>query len=213
MELKDDAIFGFWQWFVKHENVIKACIEEEHSPKQDFVVESMNEHILGIGVLTWDLGLDDSNAWFLMLSPNGNDDMLSVSEQVMLHAPEHMNWLFYAGRPAKNWNRHVTVYDDNLDACSIDANSWQYVVFEEEDGTLEIVLEAQNAAHLDLEILENAAEQFVVQEIGEIVRMRHISTVSIVSELESEFASSKDSIAELKAHVDEHIHSISDASF
>lgn len=203
MELNDDAILRFWQWFVKHENLIKTCIEEEHAPQQAFVVEHMNEHILGIGMLTWDLGLDDDNAWFLTLSPNGNQDMLVVSEQVMEQAPDHMNWLFYAGRPAKKWDRVISIHDDNLDECFIDASSWHYIVFEEEDGKLELVIEAQNTAHLDAELLENAAEQFVVHEIGELLRMRHISTVSIVSEMESEYAASKETISELKGHVED----------
>jgi len=203
MELNNDNILGFWQWFVKNENTIKECIENEDSAQQEFIVEQMNEHILGLGVLTWDVGLDDDGRWFLKLSPNGNKEMLEVSQKIMDEAPEHMGWLFYASKPAKTWNRKFTIYDSYMDEQFIDASQWQYVVFDEDDGTLELIIEANNTSHLDSEVAETAAEQFVIQEVGELTRILFVSSIVIMDTLESDYQSSKAPITELKEHLDE----------
>lgn len=203
MELNDDNILGFWQWFVKNENIIKECIENEGSTQKDYVVEQMNEQILSLGMLTWDIGLNDENSWFLMLSPNGKPEMFEVSQKIMDSAPDDMGWLFYSSKPAKVWDRKFTVYDDYMDEKFIDATSWSYVVFEEEDGTLELMIEAKNLPHLDVNVIETAAEQFVIQEIGESTRILLISSIVIIHTLENEYENAKAPITELKEHLEE----------
>lgn len=203
MELNDDNILGFWQWFVKNENTIKECIENEDSDNREYVVEQMNEQILGFGVLTWDLGLNDDDQWFLMLSPNGKEDMLKVSQKIMDFAPEHMSWLFYASRPAKNWDRKFTIYDDYMDEQFIDATSWNYVLFDAEEEKVELVIEAKNLTQLNAESAETAVEQFVTQEVGELIRILLIDSIVTVDTFESEDESSKEPIGELKEHLEE----------
>jgi hypothetical protein len=209
MEFNDDNILRFWQWFVKNENTIKECVENTSSKSKEYVVEQMNEHILGQGVLTWDIGLNDSKEWFLMLSPNGDSDMLKVSERIIGEAPEHMNWQFHASKPAKIWDRQFMVYDDYMDELFIDASDWHFITFEEEDGKLDLVIEAKNISHLNPELAESASEQFVIQEIGEANSIIYFSSVVVVSNLESEDQSLKSPVSELNAFVKEYINSIS----
>jgi hypothetical protein len=203
MELKDDNTLRFWQWFVKNENTIKECIENEHSSHREYVVEQMNEQILSLGLLTWDIGLNDDEHWFLMISPNGNQDMLKVSQKIMAAAPEHMDWLFYDSKPAKKWNRQFTIYDNYMDEQFIDASQWHYIVFEGNDGKLELIIEAKNISHLDPEVAKTAAEQFLIYEIGEITRIQHISNIAIVHTIEDEYQPSKTLVTELKEHLAE----------
>ena len=203
MELNDDNTLRFWQWFVKNEKTIKECIENDRSEHRQYVVDQMNEHILSLGVLTWDIGLNDDENWFLTLSPNGNQDMLNVSQKIMAVAPEHMDWLFYASKPAKNWNRQFTVYDNALDETSIDASEWHYVIFEDDDGTLELVIEAKNISQLDFETAETAVEQFVIQEVGEVTWITRISSLEFVHTLEIEFETTKSPVSDLKEHLSE----------
>ncbi|MBU2018152.1 MAG: hypothetical protein KJ941_00785 [Bacteroidetes bacterium] len=203
MELEDDHILRFWQWFVKNEDIIKDCIENPNSQHVEYVVDQMNEQVLSLGVFTWDIGLNDNEQWFLTISPNGNQNMLQVSQQIMDIAPEHMNWLFYASKPAKSWNRQFTIYDSYMDELFIDASSWHYIIFEEPDGKLELVLEAQNLPHIDPEVAETAAEQFVLQEIGELIRIQHVASLVLVPMLENEDQALKTPISELKEHLEE----------
>lgn len=203
MNLNSDAIELFWQWFVKNEKLIKDCIENEHSTHKELVVDQMNEHILGLGMLTWDLGLNEDNNWFLMLSPNGDKEMLNVSQRIISDAPEHMDWLFYASRPPKSWNRTFKVYNASFDEVHIDASEWHYLIFEDEDEKLVLVLEAQSISHLDDELADNVGEQFVIHELGELPWMFHISSVEIVSSVEIEHETMKNHVSDLSEHLAE----------
>ena len=62
------------------------------------------------------------------------------------------------------------MYDDYLDEQLVDASNWHYLIFEDGDGKLALVLEAGNVMHLDQELAETAAEKFVIHEIGELHR-------------------------------------------
>lgn len=203
MENNEDAILQFWQWFVQNEAIIKDCVENVHSEDREYVVDQMNECILALGMLTWDLGINEDNKWFLLLSPNGNSDMLKVSQKIIDFAPDHNAWIFHASKPAKNWNRQFSIYDQYMDIVEIDASDWYYVILEDEDEKFELILEAKNISQLDSEEAETAAEQFVIHEIGEELRINHLSTVSIVESVESEFESWKASVSELKGHLEE----------
>lgn len=201
MELNKDSIDCFWQWFVKNERTIKECIENKHSTHRNLVIDQMNEHILSFGILTWDLGLNDDDNWFLMLSPNGNKDMLKISQRIMEEAPQHMDWLFYATKPPKDWNRQFSVYDNYHDEQLIDASDWHYLIFEDEEGKLAIVIEAKNSAYLDKELAEISAEKFLIHEIGELPWMQFIGSVEIVIAVEEDHEELKNHVSELKEHL------------
>lgn len=202
MNPRQDKIETFWQWFVKNESVIKECIEQETAPNQAYVVNQMNELILDLGVFTWDIGLDESNNWFLLISPNGNRDNLSISQHIILEAPTHLNWNFHASRPAKNWNRRFIVHSFDMEEIDVDASPWEYIAFREEDNRLEIILEAKNIDHLDPETAESAANQFLVGELGEETRINRIAALQIVKSVDTVYEKEKVSISELKSHVE-----------
>lgn len=201
--MNEEAIQAFWRWFLHNESIIKECIENEHSEEREYVVDQLNEHILAHGMLTWDIGLNDDNNWFLLLSPNGNPDMLEVSEKIMELAPDHTSWIFHASRPAKNWDRTFTVYNQEMDVVEIDASDWHYLIFDDEDEKFELLFEAKNISKLHPEEAETAAEQFVIHEIGEAARIRHISTIEVVHSFDSDVETLKASVAELNAHLGE----------
>lgn len=194
----EEKILAFWQWFVKSESIIKECIENENSTHKEYVVDQLNELILSIGIFSWDIGLDDDDNWFLMISPNGEEDMFKLSKAIMSYAPEHMDWLFYSSRQPLNWNREFTVYDTEMDEVTIDANNWHVLIIEDEQENLELILEAKNISHLDEETSGIAVEQFLVKEIGEAKLMESISSLSIVEEMEKEHQEVKVSVLELR---------------
>ncbi len=203
MSENEDKIMEFWRWFVKSESTIKNCIENESSAGREDLVDQLNQLILNIGTFTWDIGLDDSNSWFLTISPNGDKDLFKVTRETMELAPDHMNWIFYSSKPAKKWDRKFSVYNYDFDVVEVDASPWHYVAFGEDDGSLELIIEAKNIEHLDPETALNAANNFVVSEIGEALKIEKIGSVEIVRQFESEYEDTKYSISELKDHMEE----------
>jgi hypothetical protein len=203
MEENEDQILAFWQWFVKNEVLIKDSLENSNSIHREGIVEQFNEYILGLGVLTWDVGVNENDKWFLMLSPNGNKEMLLISEKIMEASPGHMNWLFYSSRPAKDWNREFVIYDNDMDEQKIDASQWHYIVLEDDEGELELLIEAKNLSHLELDVSETAVEQFLIGEVGEATLMRRVSSIELVHTFEEEYEASKSQVSELKEHLNE----------
>ena len=203
MSANEEKIMAFWQWFVKSESIIKDCIENETEKTREHVVEQLNNLILNIGAFSWDIGLDGSNSWFLTISPNSDKDQFKVSKEIMEYAPTHMNWTFHSSKPAKNWDRIFKIHNHNLDLVNIDANPWNYIVFEEGDGQLELIFEANNITHIDEETALSAAHEFVTHELGEALKIKRIASVKIVVLLESEYDDSKEPISELKDHLTE----------
>lgn len=203
MNSNEEKILKFWQWFVKNEDNIKNCIENESAKDREFIVDQLNEYILDIGTFTWDIGLDDTNSWFLTISPNGDEDLFKVTQEVISYAPDHMNWIFYSSKPAKIWDRKFEIYNTEFDVVSIDASYWHYIAFEDEDGRLELILEARNIIHLDYDTAVTAANQFVIGELGEALQIKRISSIEIVDQFDEEYEETKYSIDELKEHLEE----------
>lgn len=198
MKEEDEKIEAFWRWFVQNNSFIKDSIQGESAKDRATVVEKMNNYILDLGLFTWDLGLNDENMWFLTISPNGDSELLEISQRIMEDAPTHLDWEFHASKPAKNWNRIFFVYNEQMDELEIDANDWEFIATPAGDGKITLLLEARNIEMLDIETAEQAANVFLVNEIGELAKISILQEVKIVSKIEMNLENLKSPIEQLK---------------
>jgi hypothetical protein len=198
MKEEVDKIEAFWCWFVQHNSFIQNSIQSESVKDRATVVEKMNNYILDLGLFTWDLGLNEENTWFLTISPNGDRELLEISQRIMEDAPTHLDWEFHASKPAKNWNRIFFVYNEQMDEIEIDANYWNFVATPAGDGKIILFLEAKNIQILDAETAEQAANVFLVNEIGELAKISLLKDVKIIPKLEMNLENLKSSIEQLK---------------
>lgn len=201
MALNDDKLENFWKWFTESEHLIQGAIQEESVDRQVQIKEQLDNLVLDFGMLTWDLGLDDNSNWFFTLSPNGDSDLLQITEQIIAEAPTHLNWTFHASRPAKDWDRTFRIYDHEMEIQEVDASTWHYVAFLDSNNKIELVIEVGDL-QLEEEILENAVNLFLTNEIGERLLITDISGIQIVNEMEPEDAAVKYPIADLKSHLE-----------
>lgn len=199
MTTNKDKIQTFWKWFVENENIIKNCIENGSATERAYVVDNLNDLILDLGLLTWDLGLNDTNEWFLTISPNCNKELFEISEEIIRNAPYELDWIFHSAKPPKKWERTFMVYNDFMDEIHIDASTWQYVALNDPDNKIKLIFEAKNIIHLDEETTETAANMFLVNEIGERELILRVSTIEIVSELDAGLQKEKCSVTNLKS--------------
>lgn len=198
MKEEDEKIEAFWRWFVQNNSFIQNSIQNESAKDRATVVEKMNNYILDLGLFTWDLGLNDENTWFLTISPNGDSELLEISQRIMEDAPTHLEWEFHASKPAKNWNRIFFVYNEQMDEIEIDANEWGFVATPTGDGKIILLLEARNIQMLDIETAEQAANVFLINEIGELAKISLLKDVQIISKLEMNLENLKSPIEHLK---------------
>lgn len=190
----------FWQWFVKNESIIKQCITDPDNTSREFVIENLNNHILSFGPLKWDLGLNDSNNWFFVISPNCDEQLLSVTSQVIELAPTFLNWEFHDSVPAKDWNRQFSVYDHEMEILHVDASNWHYVAFTAGDK-VEISIEAPNINYSNEETIAIISNLFLLNEIGERLLIERIAKYSLVAELDEEDQEYKYPIGDLREHM------------
>lgn len=202
MELYEEKISDFWVWFTENEPRIKDCIEKEIGAEKEIVNDRLNEFILSIGLFTWEIGINDEGSWFLTISPNGNKDLLKLSRQIMREAPKDIGWLFHSGKPAKNWDRIVRVYDDKLDQTHIDTSGWLFFASAKDSGIIDLILEAGNIGHLDDDTASSAADYFVINELGEEKKIELFAPIKIVDELAPAYTEGKQPVSNFKKHIE-----------
>ncbi len=201
--MNDDKIEKLWKWFSSNERQIINCIEKESSSELDYIVEHLDNLILDLGVFYWEIGPSMKKSWYLTISPNGDKDLMKKSKKLIASAPDLVEWEFNFCKPAKDWDRKFMIYDDNNIEQKINALNWKYVALQNEDGMIEIILEAKNIGHLDSHTARTAADLVVLTEIGEEAKILNIRSIDIVDQLESAHDLRKAEIKYLRKHVDE----------
>lgn len=195
MQSKIDAL---WTWFVANEPKVLDCFAKEHSPHQEFVVDGLNELILDIGMLTWEIGQDPDESMFLIISPNRDADLLKLTQKAVSRAPSLSNWNFHFARPALEWNRVFSIYDEFMDEVEIDASEWQVSVRKNETGMIDLTFLAP-ALQIDEQSAQTALKSFVVNEIGEELRITRIGELHLETDPKSEGFTSLSSLKEVLA--------------
>jgi hypothetical protein len=200
-KLNDTKIESLWRWFVVNENQIIDSFQNESLT--NYIVENLDNLILDFGMFTWEIGPGKVKPWFLTISPNGDRDLIRVSQKIIEHAPNLDDWEFNYCKPAKDWDRRFIIYDSNMNEQNIDASNWKYVMLRNEDGMIDLILEAKNITHWDHDTARTAADIIVTSEIGEETKIQKILSVDIVDKLERQYNSRKTEIQYLKKHLNE----------
>lgn len=200
-KLNDTKIENLWRWFVANEKQIIDSFQNESLANH--IVENLDNLILDFGMFTWEIGPGKVKPWFLTISPNGDRDLIRVSQKIIEHAPNLDDWEFNYCKPAKDWDRRFIIYDSNMNEQNIDASNWKYVMLRNEDGMIDLILEAKNITHWDHDTARTAADIIVTSEIGEETKIQKILSVDIVDKLERQYNSRKTEIQYLKKHLNE----------
>lgn len=199
--MNDTKIKNLWRWFVSNENQIINSFQNESLV--NYIVENLDNLILDFGLFTWEIGPGKVKPWFLTISPNGDRDLIVISQKIIEHAPNLDDWEFNYCKPAKDWDRKFIIYDSNMNEQNIDASNWKYVLLRNEDGMIDLILEAKNITHWDHDTARTAADIIVTSEIGEETKIQKILSVNIVDKLERQYNSRKTEIQHLKKHLNE----------
>lgn len=200
--MSTENIDALWDWFTTHEQKIKDAIDKGSDFDREYIVENLNNLILAMGMLSWEIGPGKETAWSLTISPNGDRKRMLTTRQIIESAPPMADWEFHYCKPAKDWDRSFQLYDDFMAEHSIDASDWHFVVSLQE-GLIHILLEAPDTARLDPYTAQTAAELVVINEIGEETKILHVGAVELAPTFTDELAASKAGIAYLKRWVEE----------
>jgi hypothetical protein len=200
--MNKEKINNLWKWFFSNEQVIKDCIENDSASKKDYIIEHLDNLVLDLGVFTWEIGPGINRPWSFTISPNGDKELIKKSKKIIESAPDIADWEFHYSKPAKDWNREFTIFDNFLNKQTINASNWKYVAIKHEDGMIALLLEAKDIEHLDSDTASTAANLVVLSEIGEETKIQHICSIDIVPQLDDKYDSRKSDIKHLKKHID-----------
>lgn len=170
----------FWNWFEDNLATIRAVLLEPSHPDREYVVNSLDHYILSIGMFSWDIEAGREKKWRLIISPNGDEELLELSVEIVAQAPQLMDWEFHPAKPPRPQALQFEVYDEAMDLQPVDARSWQFVLQparEEKRFLLHVV--AAPARGLSDETLNKAVSYLVTCLLGEEVVIRHIGGMKV----------------------------------
>src|SRR5690606_8768571 len=103
-EIDKDKIEEFWEWFSMNVDHIKEVLSDDFHEGRKSLVKTTDNQVLQFGMFTWEMGPLDEQLYFLTISPNGSEELLQISKQIIEGSPSFPDWKFYYAKPAKNWD-------------------------------------------------------------------------------------------------------------
>lgn len=180
-DIEKEKIEAFWQWFCNSVDQIKEVLSNDHHEGRKSLVKTMDNQVLQFGMFTWEMGPSEEQHYFLTISPNGNEELLEISKQIVKLSPTFPDWEFYYAKPAKKWDLKFRVFDDFMEEHRIDASSWQYLIENNSSNDIEIVIEAGNLSHLDQETKITAVDLVVTSLIGEAFKIYNVKGLQVMN--------------------------------
>ena len=195
-------IEGFWEWFITNEKKIKEVVESGSHSEKEALVDALDNQVLEFGLFKWEIGPGTNKSFFFTISPNGSQELLSISRSIMEAAPSHLDWDFYYALPEKDWDLKFSLYDDLLDKHDIDANEWQVALMPLLNQKAVVVIEAPNISHLSDETQLEAGDIVITNQLGEAIKVTHVKKIEVVSSLPPENIASRFPIRRIKQEME-----------
>jgi hypothetical protein len=185
----------FWRWFSSVANDFASNFEN------DAILRELDARVSSFGQVTWEVGpgLEKPNA--LVISPNGDSDLLGLTREVVALSPRLADWEFHPAKPPKQWDLRFVVEDVDGTPVEVDANAWEYVLLRFPDGTFDIVVCAPNLEDGHQETRQRAAEVAIEGVLGEICKIEHVGGIEPVTAFEDKHKGKATNLKHLAAHM------------
>lgn len=189
-------IEDFWEWFENNQPLLEAVIESDGHPKTDDIVESLDQHILGMGKIKWEIGNPETGQFTFTLSPNNDREILKITKSIIAGAATINEWSFHHSAQATG-QLQLQVYDHNMDIQDIDASKWRAVLKPRNNGRYELELEVPNIEYLDEDTQMIATDLILTALLSEENKINSIMGLKIVFSFNEEQESTAFSISDL----------------
>lgn len=170
----------FWEWFSK--------IRKDFGPDFENValLDELDGWVNKLGDFSWEIGPGKIKENMLVISPNGDPELLLETKRIVSNAPPCDEWEFYYAKQPKEWELKFEYNTEDGKQVEIDASEWKYVLLRYEDGMFAIII--KGSYHLrplsdDDQLM--AAEIVLDGELGEEMRIQNICEIDIVGAFDS----------------------------
>jgi hypothetical protein len=191
------AIAKFWSWFADVAPELAGDFENEK------LLEELDTRLSSFRGVAWELGPGATAEHALTVSPDGDAQLLPLTQQIIAHAPSIESWEFhFARQPRSSYLEFslCTRYEkESKSEIEIDARKWRYVLYQFPDGVFDLILEQSNLGGLGEEDRYTAAVVLIDSVLGEATRLARINQIEPVLKLTGEQARNATSIKDLAA--------------
>jgi hypothetical protein len=190
----DHDIQTFWAWFASIADALGADLTNPA------LLEALDARVRRLGDLGWELGPGSTAENALALSPDGDRDLLPLTQHVVAMAPTVPRWVFLPARPARPAPFEFTL-GAGPDEFAIDATSWRYVLYRFPDHTFDLVLEQANLADATDDERYTAAVILLDALLGEEARLLRVREVEPMVSLPPELQVKASPLTSLAEHL------------
>jgi hypothetical protein len=192
----DSKISAFWAWFATIADKLGDDFDNET------LQDELDARLAGLGEIAWELGPGSTAENALAISPDGDPELLPLTQRIVSMAPELSRWEFLPARPARAASLEFSIATSSGGELSIDARSWRYVLFKFPDTMFDIVLEQGDLPDASEDDRYIAAAVLLDGLLGEGKRLLRIRDVEPVIALSPEQAKKANPITVLSEHLD-----------
>jgi hypothetical protein len=193
--ISSKAIQSFWDWFATIADRLGDNFEDSQ------LLGELSARVSTLGNVSWELGpgTDAENA--LAISPDGDPDLLPLTQRIVSMAPTLFRWEFLSARPARAVALAFSIATSGGRDISIDAQPWRYVLFRFPNETFDLVLEQNNLVAAADDDRYTAAVVLLDGLLGEATRLLRIHDIEPVVALRSDLEPKATNISMLPAHL------------
>ena len=168
-------IMMFWEWFSKISKDFGSNLENID------LLDELDERVNELGDFSWEIGPGKIKENLLVISPNGDPELLQETKRIVNHAPPCDEWEFYYAKQPKEWELKFEYNTEDGKQIEIDASEWEYALLRYEDGMFAIIIKASyHLRSLSDDDQLMAAEIVLDGELGEEMRIQSICEIDIV---------------------------------
>jgi hypothetical protein len=200
MEIKEkniDGITNFWNWFSENCQLFGNSFENAQ------LINKLDEEIvsLGNGQLSWEIGPGINEANALVISPNGNLDLLEYTKTIVAKAKQCNNWEYHFAKPPKHWDLAFEFQTQGDKTIKVDALDWKYILLQYEDGMYGTVICCSNLEKISKSDRLMVAEILLDGILGEEKRIKLIDDIEMVYTFTKAEESKAGNIKDIEKHL------------
>lgn len=191
----DEHIDAFWSWFCGIAGRLEASFDTPALLRQ------LDHEVRKLGNLAWELGPGVGAENALTLSPDGDPELLQLTERIVARAPALPRWELFDSRQPREPAYVFSLGGGASDDLAIDASGWRYALLRYRDGGIGLVLEQGNLAGASEADRYLAACILVDGLLGERRRLRWVTDVQPVRALADDLAAKANPVTVLVNHL------------
>jgi|SRR5450432_543111 len=194
-KLNNYKVIEFWNWFSKN------CQNFGDNFDNTSLLEELDTRILSLGDFSWEIGPGKIQENSLVISPNGDLELLQVTKMIIANSKNCLGWEYHYAKPPKDWELKFEYSTRSGEQINVDACNWKYILLRYEDGMFEIIIKTQSLSNMRyddrLAIVEIALDGI----LGEEMRMQNIADINLVDDFEISQRAEAGNINDLLNHL------------